>query len=288
MKYLLLAAAMLSTAAIAEQVGDTGADNAALEQRLADERETYDNPFVITAHKPTYILLGNYNDKLSAENYANYGELQDVEIKFQFSFKMPVWSAQSQYGPSLLFAYSQVSYWQAYNKAESSPFRETNYEPEAFLSWRPNYQLGAGWSVQVAQIGFVHQSNGRSEPLSRSWNRVKASVTLERGNLGLALVPWLRIPEDREEDNNYDIIDYLGHGKILAAYKWHDHTFSMMSRNNLESGFSKGAIEGSWSFPLTSRVKGYVQFFSGYGNNLIEYNQYNNTVGIGIALTDWL
>jgi phospholipase A1 len=63
-----------------------------------------------------------------------------------------------------------------------------------------------------------------------------------------------------------------------------------MSRNNLESGFSKGAVELGWSFPLFQYdyIKGYIQYFSGYGESLIDYNNYVNRIGFGILLTDVL
>ena len=52
---------------------------------------------------------------------------------------------------------------------------------------------------------------------------------------------------------------------FLTAYKWRGHVFSILSRNNLESGFSRGSVEGTWSFPRGNYkyVKGYVQGFTG-------------------------
>jgi phospholipase A1 len=66
--------------------------------------------------------------------------------------------------------------------------------------------------------------------------------------------------------------------------------FSAMSRNNLESGFSRGAVELTWSFPLGNYpfLKGYIQYFNGYGESLIDYDNHVNKIGIGFALTDWL
>ena len=63
-----------------------------------------------------------------------------------------------------------------------------------------------------------------------------------------------------------------------------------MSRNNLESGFDRGAVEAGWSFPLGNYpyLKGYIQYFYGYGESLIDYDRRVNRIGIGISLNDWL
>jgi len=63
-----------------------------------------------------------------------------------------------------------------------------------------------------------------------------------------------------------------------------------LSRNNLESGFQRGAVELSWSFPFSNRedLKAYIQTFSGYGESLIVYNSEVSRIGIGIVLSDWL
>ncbi|MFT5727279.1 MAG: phospholipase A1 [Desulforhopalus sp.] len=85
-------------------------------------------------------------------------------------------------------------------------------------------------------------------------------------------------------------LGYLVYYEIRAAYKRKEHVFSAMSRNNLESGFDNGAVELGLSFPLWSYpyLKGYVQYFTGYGESLINYDQYMSRIGIGVALTDWL
>lgn len=82
----------------------------------------------------------------------------------------------------------------------------------------------------------------------------------------------------------------MGYFELRDAYKWNDHVFSIMSRNNLESGFDEGAFEAGWSFPLGNwpYLKGYVQYFTGYGESLIDYDKKVNRIGLGIILTDFL
>ena len=106
----------------------------------------------------------------------------------------------------------------------------------------------------------------------------------------MSFKPWYRIKEDAEDDDNRDITDYLGHYELCAGYKYKEHVFAAMSRNNIESGFEKGTVELSWSFPLGNYpyFKGYIQYFNGYGESLIDYNQHSNRIGIGVALTDFL
>jgi len=269
-------------------------DSEVISERMRQDKENVLTPFTLMAHKPNYILFGafngnGYNAKYFQEQYRNSSiELDDTEAQFQVSIKVPLlvdlFDTVDVYG-----AYTNRSFWQYYNDDISSPFRETNHEPEFWAQFRPDWEF-FGFKNSVNSLGIVHQSNGQGGVLSRSWNRLYASFVVERGNFALAIKPWYRLPEDDEDDDNPDITDYLGHYEIRAAYKWKENVFSIMSRNNLESGFEKGAVEVAWSFPLWDYpyLKGYVQYFGGYGESLIDYNQYVNKIGIGIALTDWL
>ena len=82
----------------------------------------------------------------------------------------------------------------------------------------------------------------------------------------------------------------MRHGEVRGAWQRDGHVFSMMLRNWLESGFDYGAAELSWSFPVFDYpfLKGYLQYFYGYGESLIDYNHKVNRIGLGISVTDWL
>jgi len=46
--------------------------------------------------------------------------------------------------------------------------------------------------------------------------------------------------------------------------------------------------ELQWSFPIKRRLRGLVQWYNGYGENLIDHDHKNNRIAIGILMTDWL
>lgn len=262
-----------------------------IDARLAEEKATGEDWFVLTPHRPNYILPLAYN---GSPNFAVYGgeidedEIDETEIKFQISLKYRLFDDIFKDNGDLYIAYTNLSYWQAYNKDFSSPFRDTNHEPEAWLQFDTDWELFWGIKSKLIQGGVWHQSNGRAEPLSRSWNRVYLNFIFEKDNFAFAIKPWYRIPEDDEDDDNSDIQKYLGYGELRAAYKWNDHTFSMMLRNNLRGSGNKGAVELGWSFPLYKKLKGYVQYFNGYGQSILDYNDSANTIGVGLSLSDIL
>lgn len=270
-------------------------ERTAFQLRRADEETAMENPFAIVGHKLNYLLPLAYNTRPNSAPYAaDSYELDNLEVKFQFSFKMPIVRNLVARHGHLYFAYTNLSFWQAYNWDVSSPFRETNHEPEIFFAADNDWSLFGVRNSRNA-IGISHQSNGYSGPQSRSWNRVYALLGFTRGNFLLSLKPWYRIPErekrsatDAGGDDNPDIDRYLGHGELSAFYKHDNQTFGLMLRNNLRRYNNKGAVQLDWSFPLTRRVKGYVQFFDGYGESLIDYNASVTRLGVGVLLTDWL
>ena len=265
-----------------------------VDARLEQDKENILKPFSLMAHKPNYFLFAAHNTKgysaaLFQQQYDDPSiEFKDTEAQFQISLKIPL--AVDLFDKMDIYAaYSARSFWQVYTSDISAPFRETNHEPEAWAQFTPNWKF-FGFTASAAAVGVVHQSNGQGGVLSRSWNRVYANLVIQRGNFALGIKPWFRISEDAKNDDNPDIADYMGHYELRAAYKWNDHVFAAMSRNQIESGFDRGAFELSWSFPLWNfpYFKGYVQYFNGYGESLIDYNRKVNRIGVGIALTDWL
>ena len=259
----------------------------AIDARLEQEWQVRDNRFAIIPHRPSYILPATHNNRVNSQPYLNSGKdlvPSQNEIKFQFSFKVPLIRDLPADG-MLSFAYTQQSYWQAYNRDDSSPFRETNHEPELLLSFPVAYHL-LGMQGRLITLSLNHQSNGRSEPLSRGWDRLMVEFIMERDDWYLSLKPWWRLPAI-EPDDNPDISDYMGHFELRLLRQFDDHSTGLLWRNNLQRE-NRGALQLDYTFPLTKRLRGYAQIFTGYGESLIDYDHYNNRIGIGVMLTDWL
>jgi len=266
-----------------------------IQERLAREREGVFNPFALTPHKPNYIMF-SVMDEANQDPYVGLSDdpepIDDTEMLFQVSFKAPIWQDVLGSSGDLFFAYTAKSSWQLFNDEISSPFRETNYEPEVFWQQETDREY-MGWQFPGYRLGFVHQSNGRNIPLSRSWNRIYAQLGFDRGPWSLILKPWYRIPEDEKKfpddtdgDDNPDMWKYMGYGEYTLSYRTNkQHLWSLMTRYNFNSD-SKGATELTWSFPLTDRFRVYSQIFSGYGDTMIDYDESITRFSVGLALTD--
>ena len=250
--------------------------------------------FQLRGYKPVYLMpvfwTDDTNETPHSPNPRNTVTeplaLQATESKFQLSFKTKI--AENLFGDNgdLWTAYTQSSRWQVFNADESRPFRETNYEPEAMLVFRNGYRIG-NWHGRMMGIGVNHQSNGRSDPLSRSWNRVIATVGLDNGNWAFIARPWWRVP-DGSDDDNPDIQNYLGRGDAMLVYSNHGHEFSVLGRHSLRGGEdSHGAVQVDWGFPIDRSFRGHLQLFHGYGESMIDYNHKATYVGLGISLMEW-
>ncbi|MGF2735474.1 phospholipase A [Marinobacter sp. DUT-1] len=272
---------------------DDSVMNALLEQYVATEKAIFSFSGSFVGHRPTYILPLTWTDdtnpfpsspRLGTTGY-DY-ELRKEEAKYQISFKVPLLTGLLEDRTTLWFGYTQQSFWQVYNQDESAPFRETNYEPELFLRYQTNWDLGPG-TLNGVTIGFSHQSNGQSEPRSRSWNRIVGRAAYSYGRWLFMVQPWYRIPESSNDDNA-DIERYLGHANYQVVYKLtEDRTFSLRLMNNLRSD-NRTSVEFGYSFPMGETLKGFFQYYNGYGESLIDYNHRIERFGIGIMLNDWL
>jgi phospholipase A1/A2 len=277
------------SAAVSETKPGRQAHVSYLERLWELDKKTRKDRYVISPHRSTYLLPVTYVESPNEQPIKKSNpdmDLKNTEAAFQFSFKTKIWQDILGENMDLWVAYTQRSFWQSYNFKDSAPFRETNYEPEIILNFRTSYDL-LWLKGRFINVGLNHQSNGQSGLLSRSWNRAVANFGFERDNLVLILKTWYRFPESAENDNNSDINNYLGYGELWGYYFWNGNRFGVMARNNLNAGTNRSAVQLEWSFPLLERISGYIQYFNGYGESMLDYDHNINRIGIGFILRDW-
>ena len=273
---------------------DDGVMAALVDNYLSAERAIFSFTGSFVTHQPNYILpITRVDDPNALPSSPRLGaidydyNLENEEAKYQISFKVPLLTGIFDDSTTFWFGYTQKSFWQVYNQDESAPFRETNYEPELFFRHALNWDLGPG-TLSAVSVGFNHQSNGQPDPRSRSWNRIMGSVAYSVDRWLFMVQPWYRLPENSSSDDNEDIESYLGHASYHAVYKLtEDRTFSLKLLNNLRSD-NRTSVEFGYSFPMGDTLKGFFQYYNGYGESLIDYNERIERVGFGIMLNDWL
>lgn len=153
--------------------GTTGDNDGTLSTRLSCERLTAFNFYVIAPHKMNCMLPAYSTNAIIRDAYqCNDGffeNLDDFEATFQISLKVPIFeNCLFVKGDGLFLGFTLQAWWQIYANNISKPFRETNYQSELFYFTPLGWQPFDGNTAMI--VGIKHQSNGRSQIVSRSWN----------------------------------------------------------------------------------------------------------------------
>ena len=253
--------------------------------------------WTIRPYQPNYVLPLFYSfdpnldptssnpDEPGQKYTAN--DVRNTELKFQLSLKSKVAEDLFNTNADLWFGYTQQAHWQVYNEDNSRPFRGTDYQPEIFLTQPVTANLPFGGRLRMLGVGAVHHSNGRSDPISRSWNRAYLMAGAEWGKLSIVPRLWARVNNESDEsEDNPDIEDYLGYGDIKFLYDLPKQQ-SLSGTLRYNPSTNKGAAQIDYVYPLSENVNGYVQLFQGYGESILDYDHENTAIGFGIVLNDW-
>lgn len=257
--------------------------------------------FNFKTYRPNFILPLHWSTRVNQQpgtptrgTASDLPPYQRFEVKLQLSLRTKVIQDVGFPDADVWFAYTQQSQWQLWNRSQSAPFRNTDHEPEVTYVVPVRGQLQSvlpfGWEWKMAQAGFAHQSNGQSGDLSRSWNRVYLGAAAERGPWSL-LVRWhRRLREGGPNDDNPDLVSYLGQGDVSLGW------FPGRGTAQLQWRPTFGRLErGSWTLSGTYPVRAeqpqglrwYGQLFTGYGESLLDYNMRQTGVGLGVSLFEF-
>ena len=255
--------------------------------------------FGLRSYYPNYWIV-SYTDKVPSGDPALQDSLYiNTETKFQISLRadyMTEWFGFSQMWTG---AYTQTSYWQIF--LDSSPFRETNYKPELFVTF-PFYHKLDFIGMKSIAIGYKHASNGQPanddenvtreydngpyiDSRSRSWNRLYVRGSFQWENFFAKLTFWHRMKEDYEKNDNPNITDYYGNGSLEIGYIREKLLTRVTLRHSFKSGHFTGELDMSHPAPLSDKIFFYLQGSSGYGQSLIDYDTRMTQIGFGLSIS---
>lgn len=241
------------------------------------ENESF-NPLGISSYKMNYFLPFAYSfNSLGTKN-------KKIEMKFQISVKKRLFEDFLGFDEKYYIGYTQASWWQNYS--HSSPFRETNYQPEFFVDF-PLYFKDYKFFNNL-RLGFLHESNGKGDENleSRSWNRIYLSTAILYHRFLFVPRLWYRIAENKEDDDNPAILHYMGNFDVNLAYLGEDYFINLMLRNNLKFKANKGATQLDVGYDIFNNgIYWYLQYFNGYGESLIDYNKHLQRLSTGFLLS---
>ncbi len=253
-----------------------------------DEDEKNEDPTVtdlLTFHKENYVITGFTGN---------------TQVKVQFSAKYDIWPNESHH--AVHFGFTAKALWNVYRP--SSPFVETNYNPELFYTFfhhLPRYTTPRGCSFFHERAGLEHDSNGVGGIDSRSWNRVyvesRVACYSEAGPFGaIALKVWA---PPFGIDDNPGIVGHLGYGELKVnlgaegrSHWWGEPDLTLVLRKGTNGGLDEGSLEldGRWRPSYTDfwRFTPYVygQLFTGYGETLLSYDRPLTVFRLGIGFSD--
>ncbi len=242
--------------------------------------------YVLPVHLTTRI---NRSPQSPTQAVVDVPDYRTVEAKIQLSLRSKLVQGLVFPGGDLWAGYTQQSFWQLYNSADSKPFRNTDYQPElmyVLATPEPVRYLPFGWQWRYAEVSLAHQSNGQSDPLSRSWNRLYFGFGFERGDTSLIVNLQRRLRESYATDNNPDLVYYRGSGDFQLNWTPGAATASLLYRSTLRN-FKRGAVQLEMTYPVfgdqPNGLRYYLQAFSGYGETLTDYNFRQTSLGVGLT-----
>lgn len=226
--------------------------------------------------------------------YFVYGSLYPT-VEFQFSFKYRLFgdAKEDHIYNRVYFAYTQTSFWDAFSA--DPKFYDSSYKPSLFYLRNKFLQDVLDPSTQLdLQTGFEHESNGVGGKGERSLYSayVQLPYTIGvPGELQLTLQPrvWYLF---HLSPNNSDLVDYRGHGELIARLTWKKHGWTQPIQ--LEARYDGGPhfqhsgeemilrFNPLWFLHFNPSVQ--IEYFNGYGDNLRDYNTADHTLRAGFCL----
>jgi phospholipase A1/A2 len=224
------------------------------------------------------------------------GGAASPNVKFQFSIRYRIFTptgpmaTEEPWLKGFNIAYSQMSLW---DLNSSSPFFfDSSYRPE-FFYYLENIKGALPGNSQLGfQAGVGHESNGRGGVQERSLNilyiRPIVDIPLNSDQWFLTFAPKLYTYVGSLSDNP-DIAKYRGYADIRVVFGQRDG-IQLAALGRIGNEWNRGSIQVDLTYPLTKIFHGNadvsldLQYFRGFDESLLTYNQRTEAIRLGIAI----
>jgi phospholipase A1 len=233
-------------------------------------RELEQAPY-FTLFKDNYFIGGPpIGDKMKASN---------SNVKFQLSISQKVTRSKLPFDTYLFVQFTQKTIWNVLEV--SMPMRDMNFNPGIGLGHLIIYKnryIGKGILM------LEHESNGKDSLASRSWNKISFGLNLLlTNNIEGQMKFWIPIIDS---DNNRDITRYNGLGHLGINYRTPDRRFCVGVLASWRSHSFNFNTQWELSYKIHNNENQYffLQYYNGYGENLLDYKQYKSILRIGFVI----
>jgi len=295
MKVIILCIVSLSMTLFAQsyhEVEKIKMDNIKSDKSKESMQKWLAGNFALQTYKVNYLLpYGQANKKY--DSGVPDVQYSDKEAELQVSLKLQVAHNLLGLKEKYYVSYTHQAFWQIYT--QSSPFRESMYNPEGFVVF-PISDNESMFQLRSLKFAIAHRSNGQPNTSdvtfsngqvlgnkSRSVNYIYSTLRLQHKTLITDLTLWLPYRSANNLSDNPDLMDYTGYSSIKFTYFYDEHMFTLMGRGNIRTG--NGAVEATYSYPLMHDINLYAKIFSGYTESLIDYNHYITKFSIGFSFS---
>lgn len=255
---------------------------AKIKQKYDGIEENYkdSSTFLLSSYKQNYFLPVSYGTGYNGE-YNTGDSYDNAESQFQISVKYPLALNVTPIGGDFYFTYTNKSSWQLYSS--DSAFRDISHEPELLLDFAQNWEFGGIQNTNIL-VGYNHETNGQSDAEARSWDRIFADFIFAHKDFSLSARVWYPVSDDNGADDGHKFADYVGYHELNGRYYWNDQTFSAKTTWAVNDGHF--GVTLGWEKPITPALSLYVEGFTGYGDNMIDFDEQVHRIGVGFIFSN--
>ena len=240
---------------------------------IADSiRSELDNRPYFSLYKDTYFVGGTV--------LGGKPDGYNSDVKFQISFQQRLTKSVLPGHTYLYLFYTQKAIWHVFRN--SLPFHDLNFNPGIGIS---RHIIMKNRLLGKLTLMAEHESNGRDGIASRSWNKISLAGEAYISPFLMAHAKyWIPIVDGKY---NRDILKYMGLYQAGFQARSLDDKWvldmTLVKRKGWNLNFNT-IVQLGYRINHNSNQFIMIQYYNGYGEHMLDYDQYHSRIRIGILI----